>query len=173
MHSVVLGLPGLSEISHCSVLQETWSRDSGIHGCASFYSVGWTLTVWVSYAYSLTWWAQNRLNVICEWNLTHLCTLDLHGTERAHVLELTPWMGSLGSVFEGSHSSIWASFVAQLVKNWPAMWETWVGRSPGEGKGYPLQFSGLKSSMDCIVHGVAKSQTWLSDFHFSQLCFRS
>ena len=64
MHSVVLGLPGLSEISHCSVLQETWSRDSDIHGCASFYSVGWTLTVWVSYAYSLTWWAQNRLNVI-------------------------------------------------------------------------------------------------------------
>ena len=38
--------------------------DSGIHGCASFYSVGWTLTVWVSYAYSLTWWAQNSLNVI-------------------------------------------------------------------------------------------------------------
>ena len=31
------------------------------------------------------------------------------------------------------------------------------GRSPGEGKGYPLQNSGLKNSMDCIVHGVAKS----------------
>ena len=41
-----------------------------------------------------------------------------------------------------------------------------LGRSPGEGKGYPLQYSGLKNSMDCIVHGVAKSQTWLSDFHF-------
>ena len=38
-------------------------------------------------------------------------------------------------------------------------------RSPGEGKGYPLQYSGLENSMDCIVHGVAKSQTWLSDFH--------
>ena len=33
------------------------------------------------------------------------------------------------------------------------------GRSPGEGKGYPLQYSGLENSMDCIVHGVAKSQT--------------
>ena len=42
-----------------------------------------------------------------------------------------------------------------------------LGRSPGEGKGYPLQCSGLENSMDCIVHGVAKSQTWLSDFHFT------
>ena len=38
-------------------------------------------------------------------------------------------------------------------------------RSPGEGKGYPLQYSGLEHSMDCIVYGVAKSQTQLSDFH--------
>ena len=42
-----------------------------------------------------------------------------------------------------------------------------LGRSPGEEKGYPLQYSGLENSMDCIVHGVAKSQTWLSDFHFT------
>ena len=34
-----------------------------------------------------------------------------------------------------------------------------LGRSSGEGKGYPLQYSGLENSMDCIVHGVAKSQT--------------
>ena len=39
------------------------------------------------------------------------------------------------------------------------------GRSPGEGKGSPLQDSGPGDSMDCIVHGVAKSQTRLSDFH--------
>ena len=87
--------------------------------------------------------------------------------------------------------------MAQLVKNPPAMQETWVrplvgkipwrrellqgfpggsvgkesaciegdlgllpglGRSPGEGKGYPPQYSGLENSMDCVVHGVAKSQ---------------
>ena len=41
-----------------------------------------------------------------------------------------------------------------------------LGRSPGEGKGYPLQYSGLENSMDCTVHGVAKSWTRLSDFHF-------
>ena len=41
-----------------------------------------------------------------------------------------------------------------------------LGRSPGEGNSYPLQYSGLENSMDCIVHGVANSQTPLSDFHF-------
>ena len=40
-----------------------------------------------------------------------------------------------------------------------------LGRSPGEGKGYPLQSSGLENSMDCIGHRVTKSQTPLSDFH--------
>ena len=42
-----------------------------------------------------------------------------------------------------------------------------LGRSPGEGKGYSLQYSGLEKYMDCIVHGVTKSQTRLSDFHFT------
>ena len=41
-----------------------------------------------------------------------------------------------------------------------------LGRSPGEGKGYPLQYSGLENSRDCKVHGVAKSQTRPGDFHF-------
>ena len=41
-----------------------------------------------------------------------------------------------------------------------------LGRFPGEGKGHPLQYSGLENSKDYIVHGVAKSQTRLSDFHF-------
>ena len=41
-----------------------------------------------------------------------------------------------------------------------------LGRSPGEGKGYPLQYSGLENCMDHIVHGVTKSWARLSDFHF-------
>ena len=41
------------------------------------------------------------------------------------------------------------------------------GRSPGEGKGYAFQYSGLENPRDCIVHGVTKSQTPLSDFHLS------
>ena len=42
-----------------------------------------------------------------------------------------------------------------------------LGRSPGEGKGYPLQYSDLENVMDCIVRGVTKSRTRLSDFHFA------
>ena len=55
-------------------------------------------------------------------------------------------------------------------KESPAMQETWV-RSLGwddplkKGNGNPLQYSGLENSMDCIGHGVAKSETRLSDFH--------
>ena len=40
-----------------------------------------------------------------------------------------------------------------------------IGKSPGEGKGYPLQYSGLENFIDCIIHGVTKSWTRLSDFH--------
>ena len=41
-----------------------------------------------------------------------------------------------------------------------------LGRSPGEGKSNPLQSSGLENSVDYVVHGVEKSWTRLSDFHF-------
>ena len=119
----------------------------------------------------------------------------------------SPWKG-IGYPLQYS----WASLVAQLVKNLPAVRETlvwflgwkihWIrhrlptpvflglpcgspgkesacngrdlglipglGRSPGEGKGYPLWYSGLENSMDCIVHGVAKTCTRLSDFHFGR-----
>ena len=109
----------------------------------------------------------------------------------------------------------WAFLVAQLVKNPPAMWETWVqslgwedpveggkathssilawiipwtiadkesacnvgdlgsipglGRSNGEGKSYPLQYSGLENSMDSVVRGITKNQTRLSDFLFQRV----
>ena len=85
--------------------------------------------------------------------------------------------------------------MAQTVKNLPIMQETWVcprirkilcnsagkesacnagdvdltpglGRPPGEGEGYPFQYSGLENSVDYKIHGVAKSQTGLSNFHF-------
>ena len=65
----------------------------------------------------------------------------------------------------------WASVVTQLVKNLPAMQETWVRALVWEDpmeKGYPLQPFGMENFMDCIVHGIAKSQTQLSDFQFTQ-----
>ena len=60
----------------------------------------------------------------------------------------------------------WVSLVAQLVSacnagdlgSIPGL-----GRSPGERKSYPLQYSGLENSMDCMVYGVEKCR---SDFHF-------
>ena len=53
----------------------------------------------------------------------------------------------------------WTSLVAQLVKNLPANLGSipGLGRSPGEGNSYPLQYSGLENSMDYVVHGAAKS----------------
>ena len=70
-----------------------------------------------------------------------------------------------------------ASLVAQLVKNPPVMWETWVQSlgwedPPGEGNGYPLQYPGLENSMDCIVRGVTESDTAerLSLSHFAVRC---
>ena len=43
-----------------------------------------------------------------------------------------------------------------------------LGKAPGEGKVYPLQYSGPENFMNCIVHGVAKSRTLLSNFHFTK-----
>ena len=47
-----------------------------------------------------------------------------------------------------------------------------LGRSPGEGNGYPLQYSGIDNSMD-YTHRVAKSRTRVSDFHFHLLYVES
>ena len=43
-----------------------------------------------------------------------------------------------------------------------------LGRSPGEGKGYPLHYSRIENSMDYTVHEVTESDT-LGDFHFVSL----
>ena len=81
-------------------------------------------------------------------------------------------MRLLGKAFISAIEVNRASLVAQLVKNLPAMQETWgsipgSGRSPGEGNGYPLQYSCLENLIGrgawrVTVHGVAKSWTQLS-----------
>ena len=66
--------------------------------------------------------------------------------------------------------------MAQLVKNLPATWETWVWslgwEDPLEKKGYPLQYSGLENLTDCLVHGLTESDTtvWLSLSHILCRC---
>ena len=70
------------------------------------------------------------------------------------------------SVFLGFHCGSAGKESARNVGNWGLI--PGLGRSSGEGKGYPLQYSGLENSMDCIVHGIAKSWTQLSvTFTFS------
>ena len=62
--------------------------------------------------------------------------------------------------------------IAQLAKNLPEMQERdpgsipGLGRSAGEGIGYPFQYSGLENSMDCTAMGL-QSRTQLSDFTFT------
>ena len=72
----------------------------------------------------------------------------------------------------------WASLVAQLLKNLPTMRDIWVqslvGNNPWRKERLltpATQYSGLENSMDYTLHGVAKSQTWLSDFHFNKCYF--
>ena len=78
-------------------------------------------------------------------------------------MNLEPIIQSEVSQKEKNNYHIWASLVAQLVKNLPAMWETWV-RSLGwddpleKGKA-TYSYSGPETSMDYTVLGVAKSQT--------------
>ena len=60
--------------------------------------------------------------------------------------------------------------MVQLIKNPPALWETWVGslgwEDPLEKGKATHSSSGLENSMDCMVQGVTKSQTRLSNFHY-------
>ena len=74
---------------------------------------------------------------------------------------LSPWGFPGGSAGEESASVCSAGDLGSIPG---------LGRSPGEGKGCPLQYSGLENSMDCIVHEVAKSRTRLSDLHILFMC---
>ena len=70
-----------------------------------------------------------------------------------------------------------ASLMAQLVKNPPAMQRPGsipgLGRSSGEGKGYPLQYSGLENSMDCSPWGREESDTTEGlSLHFTSVDFK-
>ena len=73
---------------------------------------------------------------------------------------------------EATHSSIFLGFPGGLAGKESACNAgdlgliPGLGRSPGEGKGFPRQYSGLENLMDCIDHGVTKSRTGLSNFHF-------
>ena len=61
-----------------------------------------------------------------------------------------------------SHCSLWASQIAQLVKNLPAMQEIpGLGRSTGEGIGYPLQYSWASLVAQLVKNLPAMQETWV------------
>ena len=65
---------------------------------------------------------------------------------------MTP--GALSNGFPGGSAGKESIFNAGDLGSIPGL-----GRSPGEGPGYPFQYSGLENPVDCVLHGVAKSQT--------------
>ena len=97
--------------------------------------------------------------------LSHIQSMNTRTAPPAPMRPMSQQRGSEPTAIAGG------SLVAQLVKKSACNVGdlgsiTVLGRSPGGGKGYPFQYSGLENSMDWIVHGVAKSRTRLSELHF-------
>ena len=98
---------------------------------------------------------------------------SVHGILQERILEwvgifptqgLSPGLFMSPANIGGFFTTSSASLVAQLIKESTCNVGdlgsiAGLGRSPGEGKGYPLQYYGLENCMDCIILGVAKSST--------------
>ena len=101
-------------------------------------------------------------------SLTHFATVcmylrhikdQINNKKNYHLLTTHSMLG-----FPGGSAGKESTYNARDLASIPVL-----GRSPGEGKGYPLQYSGLENSMDCIVHGVTKSRTRLRSFYFHSM----
>ena len=82
-------------------------------------------------------------------------------------------LSSHGFSWKGRYGLKW--ILAQLVKKSACNVGylapiTGLGRSLREGNSYLLQYSGLDNPLDCLAHGVANSQTWMSNFHLLIWC---
>ena len=110
-------------------------------------------------------------------NKTTIWPIPLQGMYPEKTTILNSWVGipglgrsaeeEIGYLLQYSLASLVAQQRIRLQCGRPGF-NPWVGRSLGEGKGSPLQYSGLENSMDCIVYGVARSQIRLSDFYLPQ-----
>ena len=138
--------------------------------------------MYFTYLFSLLFlpnWTQVCLPRYCK---THLLTLDsAEGKNSIYFRVPGKWAAGVQKTqtlrwlsvksFEGQ-SLRWEGFPGSSADNGSACNAGGPGSIPGyrrptgEGIGYPLQYSGLENSMDCIVCGVAKSQTRMSYFHF-------
>ena len=117
----------------------------------------------------------SRVFYISSFLITNVCCIFIIEQKCKTHIWFGPWVGKIPG--EGTGCPLqdsWASLVAQLLKNLPAMRETWV---PSLGWEDPLENrKATHSSIMAwripwtIVHGVAKSRTQLSDFHFHFPC---
>ena len=122
------------------------------------------LTHWHNFSLSLaaTFWYHLWPSFVIIYNMTHIGSLWVHNEH------LYNCKNSYTLTHTHTHTHILASLVAQMVKNLPANAVDMglipgLGRSPGEGNGYPLQYSWLENPMDrgawqAPVHGITKSR---------------
>ena len=91
-------------------------------------------------------WKQLRCPSTDEWTnkLSYIYTMEYCSAIKKHTFELV--------LMRGMGFPFWLTCNEGDLGSIPGL-----GRSPGEGTGYPLQYSGLENFMDSIVHGVAKS----------------
>ena len=123
---------------------------------------GWQRIRWWMASPVPTQWVWDWVNSRNWWWTGRLGVLQSMGSQRSG-LDCVTELNSLrcfpyGSVGKESSCNVW------VLGSIPGL-----ERSPGEGKGYPLQYAGLENSLDCIVRRVTKSQTRRSNFHFTSL----
>ena len=138
----------------------SWEAKEG-HSTSPFVAAKvWTCSTPIQLWQELNWWNNPRILTIAT------CREDEPERE-GHVQGLIPGSERYAGeeIVDYPLQCSWASLVAQLVKNPPAMQETWVRSLGWEDPLEKGKYSGLENSMDYRVHGVTRSRIWLSDFH--------
>ena len=118
---------------------------------------------------------QRSLEGYSPWGCKTQTRLSTHTHTRTHLILPYPQPLAIPNlqsvfmdlVFPGSSTGKESTCNAEDLGSTPGL-----GRSPGEGNGYPLQYSGLENSMDCIVHGGHKELIYLYGFTYSRHSYK-
>ena len=153
--SFCLSLPKLKKGRNLSLLAKTLEHFKA-HSNFFFFFLIWDGFLFLFFIFFYLWWISNFFNNAESTNRSLRFIVpnnrDISGIIHHWALSFSPT--PCGSA--GKESACNARDLGLIPG---------LGRSPGEGNGYPLQYPGLENSMDCIVCGFTKSQTRLRDFH--------